>query len=1128
MKKIILLIFFIYSTTLLGQQTKNRVTKTFNIPKNNTVQIDTISIQPTNFKIYTLNKTEIDSANYKVDFAKAIVIFNSEITLQHQKVIIEYTLYPNFLTKTYQSFNSNLIVPNANTQTQLYSLTTNSNTILTKPFEELEAKGSITRGLTVGNNQNGVVNSMLDLNIEGKLSDNIVLRASILDTNVPIQENGNTYALNEFDRVFIELIGDKWTVNAGDIYLENRTTNYLNFNKKVSGLAVNTLFKNKNSEFSFATSGAIVRGKYNSIQFNGSEGNQGPYRIYNFNNSYVLILQGSEKIYANGILLQRGENNDYTIDYNTAEITFNTTFPITANTRISAEYQYTDRAYTRFTSYNHAYYKTKKLELNGYFFTENDLKNQPLEQDLTNEQKEILALAGNNQSEMVAPSAYLDTYSEDKILYKKVQVGNEEIFEYSTNPNEELYAVAFTYVGENKGSYLLQEIIATGKIYYFVGNNLGNYNPVNQLIAPNKLQIAVVKAQFNPSEKTTLKSETAFSINDQNLFSTIDNNQNKGIASKFDLEQIIFSNKWSLKSTLNYDYVSENFKTIERIQQVEFNRDWNIDTLYKAQKLVGANLILSQKNTELNYNFEALKLDTLFTGNRHQFFGKVNSKSLFINFKSSVLNSNSKSANTLFLRNNINVKYTFKNGWAGFKFNQESNKRKNNLNNTYLKNSHQFNEKEIYIGVGDSAKVFSQIGINFSATDSIQNTLFKKVNNAKTYYLNSKLINTNNANLDIYINYRTVKNTNFNNEESLNAKIFYKQQLFNQFLLLSTNYQTLSGTLPQQDYTYIKTEPGQGFYMWIDYNNNQIKELNEFEIAQFPDQAEYLRVVLPTVTYLPTHQNKFTQTILINPQQWRSKNGLKKVLSYFSNQTYLITDSKQNKIPNKFNLNPFDLNNENALALNYTFNNSFSFNKGKKYFTTTYNYIKSNIKNTTTIDNLENLLHSHQIQFEHQISKFWLLNISANSSANTTESQNFTNRNFKINSTTFNPKISYYYNTENFLSVFYELKNKENKIGDLEQLTLNNIGANANLKTNKNLLIQTEINFFNNNFRGNAISPTAYQMLEGLQPGKNYTWSVLLQHKLNSFLNLTANYLGRKSETSNTIHTGTIQLKAIF
>jgi len=69
---------------------------------------------------------------------------------------------------------------------------------------------------------------------------------------------------------------------------------------------------------------------------------------------------------------------------------------------------------------------------------------------------------------------------------------------------------------------------------------------------------------------------------------------------------------------------------------------------------------------------------------------------------------------------------------------------------------------------------------------------------------------------------------------------------------------------------------------------------------------------------------------------------------------------------------------------------------------------------------------------------------------------------------------------------------------------------------------------FKNNFEGNTNSPVAYEMLEGFLPGKNYTWSLLLQQKLNSFLHLNLNYLGRKSETSTTIHTGSVQLKALF
>uniref|UniRef100_UPI0040478EB5 hypothetical protein n=1 Tax=Polaribacter sp. TaxID=1920175 RepID=UPI0040478EB5 len=76
--------------------------------------------------------------------------------------------------------------------------------------------------------------------------------------------------------------------------------------------------------------------------------------------------------------------------------------------------------------------------------------------------------------------------------------------------------------------------------------------------------------------------------------------------------------------------------------------------------------------------------------------------------------------------------------------------------------------------------------------------------------------------------------------------------------------------------------------------------------------------------------------------------------------------------------------------------------------------------------------------------------------------------------------------------------------------------------------ISTNITLFLNDFTGNANSPVAYQMLEGLQAGKNYTWNVLFNKKLNSFLNLQLNYLGRKSENSKTIHTGNVQLRAVF
>ena len=90
------------------------------------------------------------------------------------------------------------------------------------------------------------------------------------------------------------------------------------------------------------------------------------------------------------------------------------------------------------------------------------------------------------------------------------------------------------------------------------------------------------------------------------------------------------------------------------------------------------------------------------------------------------------------------------------------------------------------------------------------------------------------------------------------------------------------------------------------------------------------------------------------------------------------------------------------------------------------------------------------------------------------------------------------------------------------------MGVSFKGSNQKKTSVNADFNFYINNFVGNQNSPVAYQMLEGLQPGKNFTWSLLWQQRLTNFLDLNISYLGRKSETSKTIHTGTVQLRANF
>ena len=148
----------------------------------------------------------------------------------------------------------------------------------------------------------------------------------------------------------------------------------------------------------------------------------------------------------------------------------------------------------------------------------------------------------------------------------------------------------------------------------------------------------------------------------------------------------------------------------------------------------------------------------------------------------------------------------------------------------------------------------------------------------------------------------------------------------------------------------------------------------------------------------------------------------------------------------------------------------------------------------------------------------------------TTESvaENFPSRNFSIDNATVNPKISYLISKTSRVSLFYTYQDKENTNEGLEALQQNSFGTSFAIADGEKLSLMGEFNYIDNQFDGSAFSPVAYQILEGLQPGTNFTWNLIAQKRLTKFLDLNISYFGRKSEDSRTIHTGSIQLKALF
>ena len=1141
MKKPLLFLLILCSFGALAQENTSNY-KTKRVAVKDSIIIDSVSINPSRFVIKTKENKVVDTSLYTIDFSKAIIRFKQSISLD--SVQIEYLRYPNFLTRVYRQLDDKVIVEKSQGFEKLYRLEDNRTNNRFTPFDGLTTSGSISRGVTIGNNQNSVLNSELDLQISGNLSDKVSLRASIQDANIPLQESGYSQRLDEFDQVFIELLSDNWNIRAGDIDLVNTNSYFANFSKRVQGLLVNANLSDKMTVFA---SGALVRGQFTTTQFTAQEGNQGPYKLRGPNNElFVLIVSGSETVYVNGVPLERGENNDYIIDYNAGEIIFNSTFPITSEMRITVDYQFSDRNYSRFTVFSGSNYTTETLSINVAVYSESDAKNQPLQQNLSTEQTQILADAGDDKDLMVAPSATSESYSENRILYRKEIFEGEEIFVFSTDPEDDLFSVRFTLVGANQGNYILSNTNAVSNIFEYVpqvaGIPQGNYEPITQLIAPERLQIAVLNGRYQPSENSNVFFELAGSKNDVNLFSSIDDNDNDGFAGKLRVNQNIIKTDslWNLSALVDVDFIQKNFRTIQRLYRAEFNRDWNLEDNrddqgnfnFGNQILLtsGLQLFHAKKGT-LAYNFEYLDYANNFNGSRNNLSANLNFGNFKVFSNSSFLNSESTINTSSFLRTFNRAVYGKNKKWAGVKLALEDNEQTVIATDSLTPLSQKFRAYEIFVGIGDSTKVFTELGYIKRVNDSLRNNSVERVNSSNTYYLKSRLVQNKSTNLQLFVNYRDLKakDESTQDEQSLNSRLNYNQKLFNNLIVWNTSFETNSGTLPQQDFTYVEVEAGQGAYTWIDYNENGIQELNEFEIAQFADQGNYIRVLLPNQVFLRTHQNRLSQTVTFNPQQWsKSDNRTKKFFSHFYNQTSYLIDRKIKREGNNFNLNPFKDDEENQLALNNSVRNVLFYNRGKQRYTTSYTFLTNTSRNLLSIGFQENRLKNHQFNFNHKFATNWLVNTLGSFGNDESISENFSNRNFNIDETKFQPKLSYLFSENAQFDIFYQYTSKENTIGSLEALAQNNYGISFTYNNAQKIALTGEFNFFQNEFDGNANTPVAYQMLEGLQPGKNFTWSLLAQKKLTKFLDLNLNYFGRKTETSKTIHTGTIQLKAYF
>lgn len=1135
--------------TLLGNlcYLQTSVSKLIPVSKD-TIQLDSVSIYRAGFRILEGDKI-VSSETYYLDPIQAKLIF--KVLPQSAFVTVVYEPMVISLNEPFYHKSPNLILSDTIQDFAPYVYSVSSANAAEDFFgsSKLNKQGSISRGVTVGNAQSLSLQSTLNLQLDGQIGPNLYMKGSISDDNVPFQPEGNTQKLQEFDQVYMKVYNDDFAVIGGDFWLNKPTGYFMNYTKRTQGVSLEAYHPISiglsDGTATHKISGAFSKGKFSRNIVQGIEGNQGPYRLKGAENeTYIIILAGTEKVYVDGKLLTRGQEFDYVIDYNTAEVTFTANQLITKDKRIVVEFQYSDLNYARSLFAYNAEFKTEKSHTWINVYSEQDAKNQTIQQNLTSDKRAILEEVGDSLTAAYSNSIDSIGFYDSRILYAlRDSMGYDSVLVFSINPDSAFYSATFLQVGPGNGDYVFDRYTANGRVYKWVmpigGISQGDYAPIQLLIAPQRKRMYTVGTSYNFTKQVNSSVEVAMSDYDKNTFSDLHQQDDKGYAVKWKWNSAHdMGVGWKLHSNANFEFTDQNFQPIQWFRDVEFDRDWNVRSLpYTGHQFLSkAGLKVIGKNVGgIGYDFENFTWGKDYTGYRNNLNIKLNKNGFSALGNASLLSANGLEK-SMFARHDIQLSQSVGFIKIGFEDIHEWNER-TQQGTDYLSNaSYRFYDWKASVSTSDSIK--NKFGIYYRErydwfSDS---TYLKQSTRAQNVGMDADLGRNPASNLRLNLNYRfldVLDTTLFNGkpENTLLGRLEHTARLWKGAILATTFYEVGSGLELKREFIYLEVNPGQGAYTWIDYNSDGIKDLGEFEIAVFTDQGNYIRVFIPTNTYVRTYSNQFSTSLILSPDRiWNSEKGVKKVIARFSNQTIYKINRKTSYEENFTALNPFlySIADTSLVSFSSSFRNTVYFNKKSPVFGLTYSYQENGSKILLS-NGFDSRLHTfHDFRLRWNIYKIYNVRLNGLLGRKKSASDYATGRDYFIEYFEIEPAISYQPGTAFRIGITGKYTEKKNNSIAAETAVIRNVGLELRFNQAQKGSFSAQANFIVISYNATTNSSLAFEMLEGLKTGNNFTWGLSYQRKIAQNLQLNFTYNGRKSELNNAIHSGGMELRAFF
>ncbi|MFZ1519923.1 MAG: hypothetical protein WAU11_14165 [Ignavibacteriaceae bacterium] len=1148
---IIFIITCLWLAKAEGQNDYNSVlvTDTIAINFQNRYIISQVNILPNSETIFLKTKLLITS-DYSFKYSEGFFTLSDSLPYSiFDTLIVTYRSFKLSLRKEYK--RRSLVLKYDEKFGDTVSVLTSASILSPDAIfgSDMQKSGTIVRGFTVGTTKDFSLTSGLRLQLSGKISEDIEIVAALTDENTPIQPEGNTERLEELDKVFIQVKHPNVVGTFGDYQVKQRFGEFGVIDRKLQGLMGEFSVNGVNGYVSIANS----RGKFNSNSFNGSDGVQGPYRLSGINNERdIIVIAGTEKVFFDGIEMIRGENNDYTIEYSNATITFTPNRLITSASRINIDFEYTDRQFVRsfFGAGTAAKLFNDNLQIKAQYMREGDDQDSPIDISLSEDDKNTLSLAGDDRNKAIKTGVKLaepDSLGQIKGIYTKVDTTiNTQTFSYFVyNPGDSLslYTVSFSYVGEGKGDYNRQSL----GYYNFVGIGNGSYLPVIFLPLPQLKQMGNIVVDVKPFENVTLSLEYAGSLWDKNRLSTSDDGDNYGYARNISLKispsKIILGDIDFGKAGLTFRdrFIQGKFTSLDRFDDVEFSRNYNsaAQTEIKDESLREIGVLLQPIN-EITINSTAgfLRKGDDFSSDRYNNLLRFSdSKNFNIEYNLDYVKSNTTTLKSNWLRHKGNAFYTIWQLKPGLEFLAEDKQDKQVQKDSLLNGSLKYFEYSPYLELMEiyGFKMVTKFGLRddylpFSG-------VMVKESKSKTYSLEMNYSGIREVNTNLVLTFRSkkyeglLKTKGFLDNETILIRSRTKFNFWERLLNGDFFYEVSTQKSARLQKVFVRVEQGTGNYIYLgDLNNNGIADENEFEPTLF--DGDFIQVTLPTDELFPVIDLKTSTRWKLNFAELVDKNSfLGNVISPLSSETFwrIEESSRDENYANIYLLKLSSFQNESTTITgsNYIQQDFFLFENNQELS------FRFRFTQRTALNEFSSGFERYYNRERSLRIKFKMIKEISNQTDIVNQIDNVSapinsNRIRQINSNNVISEFSY--RPDKNIEVGFRLKAGRSE--DTHPVTPTIIDLNSQLiRFNLSFLgtgrlrIEIERNELSANTTENFIP---YELTNGNQIGKNYYWRLNFDYRLSSFLQTTISYDGRVQGVNKVVHTARAEARAYF